>query len=92
MISLNKEIIMYLKIDFLQFNTYNKVRINILDGGRWIMETWEELKNWADKTALIHSVKILIDANTDTQEIKREFGLTDSELDKIKQEIKRMER
>ena len=56
------------------------------------METWEELKDWADKTDLIHSVKILIDINTDDKEIRREFNLTDSELDKIKQEIKRMEK
>ena len=34
MISLDKQrIIMYLKIDFLQFNTYNKVITNIFDGG-----------------------------------------------------------
>lgn len=56
------------------------------------METWEELKDWADEASLIHSVKILIDVNIDDRQIKREFNLSDLELDQIKQEIKRMER
>lgn len=54
------------------------------------METWDELKNWAEDISLIHSVKILIDLGKSKEDIEKEFNLTDHQYKKIIYEVEKI--